>query len=341
MGENLNSRPNRQHQLQRIPVRNIGHKPQKHRRPFWLPASGYYALTAAVVIAFFFLAWGFLHEGGEEMPWIPAGIGASFVLGGAVFLREVVLRKARNRFILIQNRLDYNLKNVHIHSSMNRNANKLSLQKNADIINKILQKSEAAKVLGKLSDGHWEVFEICSEYLRVNESELENVGIGSPRIAALRRGKEVIGDLHRYHLLTWAQIESRSLTEKAKNSAVVSEKLETAQSALSVLDSALKYYPNDLQLTASEGAIKEFIASIKISHWIEKAERSAFKGNYKRAISHYKDALYFLARENVQSLEKDSIADKINREIENLRDLAEKKEQAVITKKSKRQKIND
>ncbi len=337
----MNSRPIRQNQLQRIPARNTGHKPQKYRRPFWLPASGYYALTAAGVIAFFFLAWGFLHEGGDEMPWIPAGIGASFVLGGAVVLREVILRKARNRFILIQNRLDYNLKNVPLHTSMNRNTNKLSLQKNADIINKIQQKSEAAKVLEKLSDGHWEVFEICNEYLRVNEKELENVGIGSPRIAALRRGKEIVQDLHRYHLLTWAQIESRSLTEKAKNSAVVLDKLETAQNALSVLDSALKYYPNDLQLTESEEAIKEFVASIKISYWIEQAERSSFKGNYKRAINHYKDALYFLARENVQSIEKDSIADKINREIESLRDLAEEKKQAVILKRVKRQKIND
>lgn len=321
----MNSNPNRQYQLERISARNIGHKTQKHRRPFWLPASGYYALTAAIVIAFFFLTWGFLHEGGEEMPWVPAGIGASFVLGGAVLLREVILRKARNRYILIQKKLDYNLKNVPLHSSVNRNSSKLSVQRNAEIINKIQQKSEAAKVLGKLSDGHWEVFEICREYLRVNEKELENVGVGSPRIAALRRGKEIVQELHRYHLLTWAQIESRSLTEKAKNSAVVFDKLETAQNALSVLGSARQYYPNDLQLIESEDALKEFIASIKISHWIEQAERSTFKGSYKQAINHYKDALYFLARENVQSIEKDSIAGKINREIENLRELAEKK----------------
>ncbi len=335
----MNSKPNSQYQLQRIPARNIGRNAQKYRRPFWLPASGYYALTAAIVIAFFFLAWGFLHEGGDEMPWIPSGIGASFVLGGAVFLREVILRKARNRFILIQKRLDYNLKNAALHSSVKNRSNKLSVEKNADIINKIRQKSEAAKILGKLSDGHWEVFEICSEYLRVNETELENVGIGSPRLAALRRGKEIVRDLHRYHLLTWAQIESRSLTEKAKNSAAISDKLETAQNALSVLDSARRYYPNDLQLCESEDALKEFIASIKISHWIEQAERSAFKGNNKRAISHYKDALYFLARENIQSLEKDSIADKINQEIEHLRESAEKKKKAVI-KKEKRI-IND
>ena len=337
----MNSKPNRQYQLQRIPARNIGHKTQNYRRPFWLPASGYYALTAAIVIGFFFLAWEFLHEGGDDMPWISAGIAASFILGGAVFLREVILRKARDRFILIQKRLDYNLKNIPIHSSVNHNANKLSLQRNADIINNIQKKSEAARILGKLSDGHWEVFEICSEYLRVNGTELENAGLGSPRLASLRRGRAIVSDLHRYHLLSWAQIESRSLTEKAKNSVAVSDKLETARNALSVLDSALQYYPNDLQLTESEGALKEFIASIEISHWIEQAERSAFKGNYKNAINHYKDALYFLARENIRNIEKDAIADKINREIENLNDLAEKKKHTIVKKKAQRKIKND
>ena len=337
----MNSRSNHQNQLQKVPARNIGHHTQKYRRPFWLPASGYYALTTAIVIAFFFLASSFLHDGGEEMAWIPAGISASFVFGSAVFLREVILRKARNRYNLIQSRLDYNLQNLPIHSSVNRTLNKLSLQKNADIISKIKRKSEAAKILGKLSDGHWEVFEICSEYLRINKIELENVGIGSPRIAVLRRSKELVEDLHRYHLLSWAQIESRSLTEKAKSSVAVSDKLETAQNALSVLNSALHFYPNELQLTESEMAIKEFIASIHISHWIEQAERSKFKGNFKRAISHYKDALYYLARDNVKSPEKDSIANKLNREIINLGQMAENKRQAIINKRTTRQKIND
>ncbi len=337
----MNEKPNRQYQLQRISARNIGYGAKKYRRPYWLPASGYYTLTAAVVIIFFFLFWEFLHEGGEDMPWISAGVGAGLLLGSAVFLREIVLRKARERAILIEKRLDYNLKSVPLSSRSFRDSNKLSVQRNAAIINKIRLKSEAAKILGKLSDGHLEVFEICNEYLRVNRKELENAGVGSPRLAALRRGKVIVQDLHHYHLLTWAQIESQTLTHKAKNSAAVSEKLETAQNALSVLNSASRYYPNDRQLIESEGALKEFIASIKISYRIEQAERSAFKGNYKKAINHYKDALYFLARENVQSIEKDSIAEKINREIENLRELAEQKKKALISKREKSKKIND
>jgi tetratricopeptide (TPR) repeat protein len=298
----------------------------KYRRPFWLPASNYYILAIAVTIAFFVLFMGLFHEPDEDAPWIIAGIGSSVVLIGGVVLREVILRKARNRYMLAQKQLDYNLNSVALHARSNQNLNKLTLEKNASIIREIEKKSEAARVLAKLPEGHMEVFEMCHEYLSINEKELETVGIGSPRLAALRRGKEIVRDLHHFHLLTWAQIESRTLTQEAKNRVTISEKLETAQKALSVLETALQFYPNETQLIESGGALKQFIASIKVSHWIELAERSAFKGNYKRAISHYRDALFFLARENIPIEESEIVAGKINLEITKLREIGEKKE---------------
>ena len=317
-----NGRPRQNNQTQKYSRRENGYDSVKYRRPFWLPASNYYILTFAVAIAFFFLVWGILHEDNNDMSYIPAGVGASFVLIGAVFLREVVLRKARNRYLLVQRKLDYNLNNLAFLKPPNRNPNKLTLEKNATIIGEIRKKSEAAQILGKLSDGHWEVFEMCNEYLSVNESEIETVGVGSPRLAALRRGKEIVGELHRFHLLTWAEIESRSLTQEAKNRVTMSEKLKTAQKALTVLDSALQFYPNETKLLESEEVLKEFVASIKVLHRIEQAERAAFKGNYQRAISHYRDALFFLARENVKKGEKEIIAEKINTEISKLRELS-------------------
>lgn len=295
------------------------------RRPFWLPASNYYVLAIAVTIAFFFLVWGILHEGADDTPWIPAGISASAVLIGAVILREVILRRARNQYLLAQKQLDHNLNNIAHHSRRSQHTNKLSVEKNAAIIKEIEKKSEAAQILGKLPEGHLEVFEMCDEYLRVNKKELETVGIGSPRLAALRRGKEKVQNLHRFHLLAWAEIESRGLTRDAKNRVTMSEKLEAAQKALTVLDSALQFYPGETQLSESADALREFVASIKISHWVEQAERSAFKGNYKRAISHYRDALFFLARENIHNEEKEIIAEKINSEIAKLREISEKK----------------
>lgn len=294
---------------------------EKYHRPFWLPASSYYILAVAAAIAFFFLFWGILQEGDEDAPWIPAGIGASIILGGAVFLREIILRKAQSKYLLAQRQLDFNLNKIPLHNSAAKNENKFTIEKNAQIIKNIQQKSEAARLLAKLPDAHWEVFEICNEYLSVNQRELETVGVGSPRLAALRRGKETVAQLHKFHLLAWAEIESRSLTSDAKNQAKFSEKLKDAQSALSVLESALQFYPDERRLRESEAAIKDFVASIKISHSVEQAERAKFKENYKRAISLYRDALFSLARENVKSAERELLAEKINSEIEKIRRL--------------------
>jgi len=306
-----------------------------YRRPFWLPAPAYYVLALAVSAAIFFLVWGILHEG-EEMPWIPAGIVASLAIASAVVLREFFLRRAQNQFLRAQNRLDYNLSNVA--HQKDKDSKKLTLEKHAAILKHIERKSDAAKVLGKLPDAHWEVFEVCNEYLQVTERELQTVGVGSPRLAALRLGREKVQEFHRFHLLQWAASETKALTQEAKIRATIAEKLETAQKALAVLDSALKFYPNEAELTESATAVEEFIASIKISHWIEQAERSAFKGSYKRAISHYRDALFYLARENVRSEERELIAEKINAEIEKLREISGEKEQKQISSESKKKK---
>lgn len=321
----MNRRGDGEHPIQKFSAKNRGRFPaQPFRRPFWLTASSYYVLAAAAAIALFFLVWAIFHEGDEETPLAAAGIGASLVLGGAVVVREIFLRRARNRFLLVERNLDRNLKQIPLRPA--KNAGKLSLEENASIVKDIQKKSEAARLLGRMSAGHLEVFEICSQYLSLTEKQMETVGVGSPRIAGLRRGREIVTDLHRHHLLAWAEIETRTLTQKAKNYVTISEKLNTAQEALTVLNSALQFYPNEPQLTESETVLKDFIASIKVSHWIEQAERAAFKGNSRRAVSLYRDALFFLDREDVRTEEREAIAERINFEIESLQNLSAKKE---------------
>lgn len=278
-------------------------------------------LALAVVIAFFFLAWGILHDGMGEPPWIPAGLGSSLLLFFAVFLREVVLRRARRRYIIAQRQLDESLNWRALASERANHPNKLTLERNTAILGEIRKKSEAARVLGKLSDGHLEVFEMCSEYLLLSTNELKTVAVGSPRLPAIQKGRESVRELHRYHLLRWAEIESRALTQEARNRVKITERLETAQRARDVIGSALEYYPEEVSLLESNTALDEYIASIRITHWIEKAERAAFKNNYKQALSLYRDALFYLGRENVKSEEKSLIAERINNEIEKIRRL--------------------
>ena len=47
-------------------------------------------------------------------------------------------------------------------------------------------------------------------------------------------------------------------------------------------------------------ALGEFIASVKVAHWMELAERSAFKRHYRRAIDRYRDALFYLNQDVVK-----------------------------------------
>ncbi len=312
-----------------------------HRRPFWLPGTGYYALATVASATFFLFVWLILHEGNEESPTVVAVIGAGFVFIGAIVVREFFLKKARHRFLVAERKLDYTLSSIPAQLKAAGTLNKLSLEKNADIIKEIRRKSESARVLKNLPEGHRDVFERCGEYLAVVEEQMDTVGIGSPRLAGLRRGREIVGELHRFHLLTWAEIESRAWSQKARNYATMAEKLNAAQQALNVLASALLFYPNETRLTESEMAIKTFIASIKVSHWIEQAERAAFKSNHKRAISLYRDALFFLAREDVNAVEREIIAGKINVEIEKLREFSEHDKKEIKLKKGKNKKGNE
>lgn len=280
-------------------------------------------LTAAAAIAFFFTVWGILNDGIEETPWITAGIGASVFLFGAVFLREVILRRARNQFLHRQRSLDRSVRGIAMQHAENHDAGKLTLEKNRAILGEIEKKSEAAKVLGKFSEGHREVFELCEEYLAAASHELPKVGVGSPRLPALLRGKETVSEFHRFHVLRWAELETRALMIDARSRTKVAEKIETAQRALMVLDYALKFYPDERTLLESGSVLRDFTVSIKISNWADKAERALLKGNHKRALSLYHDALHFVTKEEPLSSEREIAKTAINEKIARIKLLEE------------------
>jgi hypothetical protein len=300
-------------------MNGYGTKMLRRRPPFWLPALNYYTLMLAVCATAFILIWGMLHDDGEELPWVTAAVTSVVLLAGAVFLREFVLRRARDRFLADQRMLDRSLKGVISHNAKkNGSAKKLTLEKNSALLREIAQKSEAAKILGKVSDGHKEVYEMCGRYLSINSQELAKVNPGSPRLAALLKGKDAAEEFHKFHLLQWAEIESRNLTNDSKNRVKVSDKLESAQRALNVIDSALEHYPNESNLIESGEALNEFIASIKLTDWLERAERAAFKKNYRQAKRVYQDALFFLQHNDGPLEGREALIERVSGEIERI-----------------------
>ena len=260
-------------------------------KPFWLPASGFYMLAIAASGGTFFLVWGILHDGRDETPWIGAGIAASVVLGSAVFLREIVLRNARERHVIEQRMLDRTLRGVRAAKSGSSAADKITLEQNARMLRHIEKKSEAARMFGKLPEGHREVFDLCDEYLAAISRELPNVAIGSPRIAAFKNGERVAREVHRFHMMQWAEIESRALSLESSKRAKVADKIESAGRAADVVEAALSHYPDEPALIESRKVLAEVISSLEVSSLVEKAERAEKRNNLKRALVHYRHAL--------------------------------------------------
>lgn len=288
------------------------------RQSFWLSAVNYYILSISIAIALFFIVWGILHGAGEHLPWITAGVISSLILISSVILREFVLRKNHQKMIVAQKRLDSNIKNVYKVRNSHQ-SNRLTLEKNTEILKEIEQKSKTAKSLSQVSASHLEVFEICEAYLQKSTRELEGILKGSPRFAALTKGQKRVKTLHRFHLLSWASIESQFYIQNSKIQSSLNEKIESANRALEVLNSAIQFYSDEPMLFESVEVVEDFIISTKVSHWVELAERAAFKENYQRAVNHYRDALFFLARENKRTPDHEIMAEKINIEIEKIR----------------------
>jgi hypothetical protein len=310
-------------QIQRFsPKNNTALSNYKH--PFWLPAPNYYLAMAVLTLLIFSVVWGILSEGEEELSWLSAIIIAlSFSFSG-VFLREVLLKNVRKRYLINQKRLDDNLANLRIPHKTDFRDGKLTIEKNTEIIAKIKQMSEAVKVLSHLPEGHYEVFQTCNEYLSLNNKELKAVGAGSPRIVVLIKSRKLIQRMHKFHLLKWAEIQSRLLTSQANQKVKAADKIAKAEKALNVLESALQFYSDETQLIDSRDAVNKFIVSINISHLIEQARQSTVEFEYEDAINFYQEALILLSKEDAAD-DRRHLTDNINQEVEKIRQIEIKK----------------
>lgn len=268
-------------------------------------------ITAIVAtVALFFALWWMFVTGGDEAPWIPAGLAASVVLLVALSAREVVMRRAWTKHLLEQGVPEHSP-----HRSVKRTYSTSSLSATLRAIQK---QSAAVDASGGSAESHLDVFQMCRDYSASAEEALQSNNLPAEKRVALRAGQERAKHLQKHHLLTWARESSRALTSEAQQRARTTDKIEAANKAVQCLDSALEVYPGEPELTASKTALREYIASVKVAHWVELAERAAFKGHYRRAIERYKDALFYLTRETVNEEVRVAGEQKIKDEIDSL-----------------------
>jgi hypothetical protein len=283
--------------------------------------SGYMAAAGAAAAALFFVLWWMLHSSGDEAPWVPAGLAASVLMLIAAAAREVVMRRAWTRYILEQGKADHVVKGTRKQGSVgsvSSGRSRASLESHSAALRALNKQSAEADVLGALPEAHLEAYHACKEFLASTDEALRTTN-AIDRRRALRAGQEQVRVMQKHHLLTWARLSSRALTHEAQRRVAVSDKVETAMRALDVIDAALKVYPNEPELRESELAVHEFVASVKVGHWVEMAERAAFKQQYARAIDRYRDALFYLSRETMKEEMRAETASRIGREIELLR----------------------
>lgn len=297
-----------------------GHAPRQ-RIP---SAYGYMATAGATAAVLFFTLWWMLHTSGDEAPWVPAGLAASVVMLVALAAREVIMRRAWTRYILEQNRRGFpssderTIRRQHSGGSSSSNGSR-SMSAQAAALRQLQKQSAEADAAGALPNLHLETYHSCKEYLANMEQAVRQRGINAQSLAALHAGRDRVRALQKHHLLTWASGSSRALTFEAQRRVTISDKIEMALRALDVIDSALNIYPDEAELHESASAIREYIASVKVAHWVELAERAAFKGQYRRAIDRYRDALFYLSRESMGESLRHEMAERITREINMLR----------------------
>jgi hypothetical protein len=284
------------------------------RRP---SSTGYLVGAIVLAVGLFFGLWWILVSGGDEAPWLPAGLAASVVLLVALSAREVVMRRAWTRYLL-ENGIRQDSPGRSRQSSRGQKKGfSSSLQSAA--LRGIQKQSSAADRPGTAAEMHLDVAQLCHEYLLSTDEAIRSGSQGSEKGITLRAGQERVRALHRHHLLTWAKGQSQLLTHEAQQRARTFDKIETATRALDCLDSALRIYPGEAELRESRVAIEEFIASVKVAHWVELAERSAFKGHDRRAIDRYRDALFYLNQVVVKEDVRIAGTQKIEHEIEKLK----------------------
>ncbi len=283
-----------------------------------MPSSAAYLVAAvALAVALFIGIWWALVTAGDEAPWIPAGLAASVVLLVALSAREVVMRRAWTRYLLEQGIQRQTGRRHAGKGSLSRRTYSSSLL--AAALRAIQKKSAEADVAGSVPESHLELFHLCEDYLTTTDDALQGNNLPLEKRIAIRAGQDRARGLQRHHLLSWAKDSSLSLTHEAQQRARTFDKIDTANRALDCLDTALKAYPEEQELHQSRYAIQEFIVSVKVAHWVELAERAAFKGHFRRAIQRYKDALFYLDRETLKDEARVAGIERISQEIELLR----------------------
>ncbi|MGH9905761.1 MAG: hypothetical protein ACRD8U_09295, partial [Pyrinomonadaceae bacterium] len=193
-----------------------------------MPSStGYMVAAIAAAAALFSTLWWMLTTGGDEAPWVTAGLAAGVVLLIALSAREVVMRRAWTRYLLDQSAQERSSRSRA--DTVGSPGKQYSTSRSAAL--GVIQKQSAEADSGSAPESHLEVFHLCQDYLETTDEALRSNRVTAEKRNALRAGQERVRLLEKHHLLTWARDSSRALTHEAQLRSRISDKIETANRA--------------------------------------------------------------------------------------------------------------
>ena len=286
----------------------------KHRSGADVPSAFiYYTISLALASGFFLAVRSVLFESAADSPQATALVGSCILLIGSVVLREYFLRGVER-----EARSDRHGLSEEMHPGENAALAKLSIERNRSLLGEIKRRSDAANVLSKVSAAHKEVFEACAEYLTLIESELQRMKPGSPRLEPFLKGRVRAAEAHRFHMLRWAELEATDLTLRAQGERSFDARADAVGNAIWVVDTAIEAYPAEQALIESRAVLIELKVSIDVGTLVEQADRAAENGNVGDARQILRDALFTLAQDHVDSIDRRKVADHIRQKLDEL-----------------------
>src|ERR1043165_7723022 len=175
--------------------RSHSRAPTRARMP---SSTGY--LVSAIVIAggLFFGLWWILVSGGDEAPWLPAGLAASVVRLVALSAREVVMRRAWSRYLL-ENGISQKPPSRSQRPGSRSQKKGFSASMPSAALRAIQKQSSSADRPGSTPEMHLDVAHLCHDYLASSDEAIRSGNFGSEKGIALRAGQERVRALHRHH----------------------------------------------------------------------------------------------------------------------------------------------
>lgn len=102
--------------------------------------------------------------------------------------------------------------------------------------------------------------------------------------------------------------ESRQALEKVKLAATLNAKVSALSKVILKVADYRKIYPNDNDLRIIENGLRKTVQEIQLTTYLDIAKKSEFKGNKKKALDNYYEALYFLQHDDIDdTLQSDAI----------------------------------